>query len=59
MSEIVFRFHSQNQSLQFGTFVFGPLVMRLFHNLSAPDLALKLFKDPVIFKLLLIYSFVN
>ena len=44
------RFHNQNQSLQFGTFVFGPIVMRLLHHLSKPELALKLFKDPVVFE---------
>jgi pentatricopeptide repeat domain-containing protein 2 len=41
------RFHSQNQSLRFGTFIFGPIVMRLIHNLGDSDLAIKLFKDPV------------
>ncbi|CAG2170684.1 unnamed protein product [Oppiella nova] len=40
------KFHNQNQSLQFGTFVFGPIVLRLLHHLSEWQLALKLFKDP-------------
>lgn len=35
------RFHSQNKSLRFGGFVFGPVVMRLFHHLKCSDVALK------------------
>ncbi|CAG2116483.1 unnamed protein product, partial [Medioppia subpectinata] len=46
MSDAIKKFHTQNQSLQFGTFVFGPIVFRLLHHLSEWQLALQLFKDP-------------
>ncbi|XP_054163213.1 pentatricopeptide repeat-containing protein 2, mitochondrial-like [Oppia nitens] len=46
LTDAIKKFHSQNQTLQFGTFVFGPIVMRLLHHLSEWQLALQLFKDP-------------
>ncbi|XP_050460443.1 pentatricopeptide repeat-containing protein 2, mitochondrial-like [Cataglyphis hispanica] len=39
------KFNSQNKELRFGTFVFGPVVMRTFYYLDEPDLALTAFKD--------------
>lgn len=36
-----YRFHSQNASLRFGTYAFGPVVMRMFHYLNKPAEALK------------------
>lgn len=42
------RFNSQNKDLRFGTFVFGPVVMRMLHYLNKPDEALNAFKDPAL-----------
>lgn len=38
------RFNQQNEQLRFGSFVFGPVVMRLFHFAKKPDLALEVIK---------------
>lgn len=35
------KFQSQSKGLRFGNFVFGPVVMRMFHNLNKPDEALQ------------------
>lgn len=40
------KFNSQNQELRFGSFVFGPVVMRMFYHLNSPDAALECFLDP-------------
>lgn len=40
------RFHEQSKALRFGTFVFGPVAMRLFYLLDKPDLAIQTLKDP-------------
>ncbi|XP_014485506.1 PREDICTED: pentatricopeptide repeat-containing protein 2, mitochondrial-like [Dinoponera quadriceps] len=40
------KFNVQNKDLRFGTFIFGPVVMRTFYYLDEPDLALTAFKDP-------------
>lgn len=40
------KFNSQNEELRFGSFVFGPVVMRMFHHLNSPDEALECFLDP-------------
>lgn len=39
------RFCSQSKEVRFGNFVFGPVVMRLFHHLHDQKTALELFKD--------------
>lgn len=39
------RFHKQNKELRFGTFVFGPVALRLFYFLKKPKLVLELFND--------------
>lgn len=39
------RFASQEKELRFGTYVFGPVVMRLFHFIGDENSALELFKD--------------
>lgn len=41
-----FRFNSQNKALRFGSFIFGPVIMRMFHIYKKPDLALECFKSP-------------
>jgi len=41
------RFNLQNKDMRFGSFVFGPVVMRLLHSFRQPDLALSLVRDPV------------
>jgi len=40
------RFNSQNRHLRFGNFIFGPVVMRMYHHLNQPKLALEAFTDP-------------
>lgn len=40
------KFNSQSKEMRFGTFVFGPVVMRTFYYLDEPDLAFTAFKDP-------------
>lgn len=40
------KFNTQNKELRFGTFIFGPVVMRTFYYLDEPDIALTAFKDP-------------
>lgn len=39
------KFNTQNQEMRFGTFIFGPVVMRTLYYLDEPDLALTAFKD--------------
>ncbi|OQR72990.1 pentatricopeptide repeat-containing protein 2-like [Tropilaelaps mercedesae] len=40
------RFNEQTKALRFGTFVFGPVAIRLFYLLDKPDLAIQVLKDP-------------
>ncbi|CAH1102315.1 unnamed protein product [Psylliodes chrysocephalus] len=40
------KFNSQNRELRFGSFIFGPVVMRLFYLHNRPDLAVECFKCP-------------
>ncbi|XP_012537102.1 pentatricopeptide repeat-containing protein 2, mitochondrial [Monomorium pharaonis] len=40
------KFNSQSKEMRFGTFIFGPVVMRAFYYLDEPDLAYTAFKDP-------------
>lgn len=40
------KFNSQTKEMRFGTFIFGPVVMRAFYYLDEPDLAFTAFKDP-------------
>ncbi|XP_072746083.1 pentatricopeptide repeat-containing protein 2, mitochondrial [Anoplolepis gracilipes] len=44
--KMITKFNNQNKELRFGTFIFGPVVMRTFYYLDEPDLALLAFKDP-------------
>lgn len=41
---VFFRFNKQNKQLRFGSFKFGPIVMRMFHILNQPQLAMKVMK---------------
>lgn len=41
------RYNAQNKEVRFGTFTFGPVIMRLMHVFGQPDIALSLVKDPV------------
>jgi len=43
---MIAKFNSQDKELRFGTFIFGPVVMRTFYYLDEPDLAFTAFKDP-------------
>lgn len=40
------KFNAQAKEMRFGTFIFGPVVMRTFYYLDEPDLAYTAFKDP-------------
>lgn len=35
------KFNLQNKELRFGSFIFGPVVMRMFHHLNKPNEALE------------------
>lgn len=50
LKSMIKRFNSQNQSLRFGTFVFGPVVMRMVHHMGNAELGLELLYDPVRFR---------
>ncbi|CAN7945603.1 unnamed protein product [Ixodes pacificus] len=39
------RFNQQNKELRFGTFVFGPVALRLFYHLRKPDIVVQVLKD--------------
>lgn len=43
--QMIKRFCSQSKEVRFGNFVFGPVIMRLFHHLKDSQTALELFKD--------------
>jgi hypothetical protein len=38
---IAFRFNQQNKEVRFGSYVFGPVVMRMYYFLNKPDEALQ------------------
>ncbi|GFG39338.1 hypothetical protein Cfor_08291 [Coptotermes formosanus] len=40
------RFNQQNKEVRFGSYVFGPVVMRMYYFLNKPDEALQAFRDP-------------
>ncbi|XP_063972039.1 pentatricopeptide repeat-containing protein 2, mitochondrial-like [Diachasmimorpha longicaudata] len=40
------KFNSQDSEIRFGMFKFGPVVMRAFHYLNEPSVALETFKNP-------------
>ncbi|XP_022184738.2 pentatricopeptide repeat-containing protein 2, mitochondrial [Nilaparvata lugens] len=46
VEKMTLKFNNQNKELRFGTFVFGPVVMRMYHSLNRPFEALKVFKNP-------------
>ncbi|KAF4526431.1 hypothetical protein B566_EDAN015063, partial [Ephemera danica] len=46
--QMMLKFNNQNKEMRFGSFVFGPVVMRMYHFLNQPDAALKVFKDPAL-----------
>ncbi|KAK2584179.1 hypothetical protein KPH14_006607 [Odynerus spinipes] len=39
------KFNNQNKELRFGTYIFGPVIMRAFYYLDEPDIALNAFLD--------------
>ncbi|XP_063613932.1 pentatricopeptide repeat-containing protein 2, mitochondrial-like [Penaeus indicus] len=43
--EMAKKFNKQNSGLRFGTFVFGPVVMRMLHHLDCPDVAIQALKS--------------
>ncbi|RVE52731.1 hypothetical protein evm_002604 [Chilo suppressalis] len=45
VTNMIKKFNSDNTEFRFGSFVFGPVVMRMFHFLDAPNEALKCFED--------------
>lgn len=46
VKKLLDKFTSQNNEIRFGSFKFGPVVMRTFHYLNEPKTALELFMDP-------------
>ncbi|RZF45660.1 hypothetical protein LSTR_LSTR010611 [Laodelphax striatellus] len=46
VEKMAMKFNKQNKELRFGTFIFGPVVMRMYHSLNRPVEALKVFKNP-------------
>ncbi|XP_060528301.1 pentatricopeptide repeat-containing protein 2, mitochondrial-like [Cylas formicarius] len=40
------KYNKQNKSMRFGNYIFGPVVMRMFHIHKKADLALECFKSP-------------
>lgn len=44
--KMITKFNKQNKEMRFGTFIFGPVVMRTLYYLDEPELALTAFKDP-------------
>ncbi|KAL0820494.1 hypothetical protein ABMA28_006357 [Loxostege sticticalis] len=46
--DMIKKFNSNKSEFRFGSFVFGPVVMRMYHFLDAPNEALKCFEDPEI-----------
>ncbi|XP_045502072.1 pentatricopeptide repeat-containing protein 2, mitochondrial-like [Colias croceus] len=44
--DMVKKFNTQKTEFRFGSFVFGPVVMRMFYFLDAPVDAIKSFEDP-------------
>lgn len=45
---IFFRFEKQNESLRFGNFQFGPIVMRMAYHLNLPEFAMMLMEKEYI-----------
>uniref|UniRef100_A0A0K8T303 Pentatricopeptide repeat-containing protein 2 n=1 Tax=Lygus hesperus TaxID=30085 RepID=A0A0K8T303_LYGHE len=46
LRQMMTKFSSQNKDLRFGSFIFGPVVMRMYYFLNQPQEALEAFKDP-------------
>ncbi|GBP13894.1 Pentatricopeptide repeat-containing protein 2, mitochondrial [Eumeta japonica] len=46
VKKMIKKFNTQSIEYRFGSFVFGPVVMRMFHFLDAPNDALECFEDP-------------
>lgn len=44
VKKMILKFSEQNSEMRFGSFVFGPVVMRMYHHLNQPMEALELFK---------------
>ncbi|XP_013187485.2 pentatricopeptide repeat-containing protein 2, mitochondrial [Amyelois transitella] len=43
--KMIKKFNTQSSEYRFGSFIFGPVIMRMFHFLDAPKEALECFKD--------------
>lgn len=43
--KMIKKFNAQNKEVRFGNFIFGPVVMRMFHHLKEDELALQCFKN--------------
>lgn len=46
IEKMVLKYNNQNKDLRFGSFIFGPVVMRLYYHHNKPKEALKLFTNP-------------
>ncbi|XP_018324120.1 pentatricopeptide repeat-containing protein 2, mitochondrial [Agrilus planipennis] len=45
VAQMMKKFNQQNKQLRFGNFIFGPVVMRMFHVLNKPEEAISCFKS--------------
>jgi len=46
IEQMILKFNKQSRDLRFGSFIFGPVVMRMYHHLNRPKEALKIFMNP-------------
>lgn len=46
IEKMVLKYNSQNKDLRFGSFIFGPVVMRMYFHHNKPKEAFKLFTNP-------------
>ncbi|XP_014250577.1 pentatricopeptide repeat-containing protein 2, mitochondrial-like [Cimex lectularius] len=46
VEQMIKKFAKQNREMRFGSFVFGPVIMRMYYHLNMPVAALEMFKDP-------------
>ncbi|CAG9812947.1 unnamed protein product [Phaedon cochleariae] len=46
VGKMIRKFNQQNKEMRFGSYIFGPVVLRLFHHFNKPHIALECFKSP-------------
>uniref|UniRef100_A0A1B6DXB7 Pentacotripeptide-repeat region of PRORP domain-containing protein n=1 Tax=Clastoptera arizonana TaxID=38151 RepID=A0A1B6DXB7_9HEMI len=48
LEKMMLKYKEQNSELRFGSFIFGPVIMRTYHTLNKPKEALKAFNNPAL-----------